>query len=77
MEDLKEKRLDLKQEIEKKLEGFNLKQSYFYKRVYHLEKASTQEFDLVINCDYIKDHQWAAEIVEKNFRKKFSIRAGR
>jgi hypothetical protein len=61
-------------EIERKLEDFNLKQSYFYKKVYHLEKASTQEFDLVINCDYVKDPQWAAEIVEKNFRKKFSIR---
>ena len=64
------------QEIERKLEDFNLKQSYFYKKVYHLEKASTQEFDLVINCDYIKDPQWAAEIVEENFRKKFSIRTG-
>ena len=61
-------------EIERKLEDFNLKQSYFYKKVYHLEKASTQEFDLVVNCDYINDPQWAAEIVEENFRKKFSIR---
>jgi cytidylate kinase len=62
------------QQIERKLEDFNLKQRYFYKKVYQLEKASTQEFDLVINCDYIKDPQWAAEIVEENFRKKFSIR---
>ncbi len=60
------------QEIERKLEDFNLKQSYFYKKVYNLEKASTQEFDLVINCDYIKDPQWAAEIVAENFKKKFS-----
>ncbi|MFZ0483719.1 MAG: cytidylate kinase-like family protein [Desulfobacterales bacterium] len=65
------------QEIERKLEDFNLKQSYFYKKVYHLEKASTQEFDLVINCDYINDPQWVAEIVEENFRKKFSIRTER
>lgn len=61
------------QDIERKLEDFNLKQSYFYKKVYHLEKASTQEFDMVINCDHINTPQWAAEIVEKNFRKKFSI----
>ena len=65
------------QEIERKLENFNLKQSYFYKKVYHLEKASTQEFDLVINCDYVNDPQWAAEIVEENFKKKFSIRTGK
>ncbi|MBW2492720.1 MAG: cytidylate kinase-like family protein [Deltaproteobacteria bacterium] len=65
------------QEIERKLEDFNLKQSYFFKKVYHLEKASTQEFDLVINCDYINDPQWAAEIVEENFRKKFLIGTGR
>ena len=65
------------QEIERKLEDFNLKQSYFYKKVYGLEKASNQEFDLVINCDYIQEPQWAAEIVEENFRKKFSIRTGR
>jgi len=61
------------QEIERKLEDFNLKQSYYYKKIFNLEKASTQEFDLVINCDYIQDPQWAAEIVEENFRKKFSI----
>lgn len=60
-------------EIERKLEDFNLKQSYFYKKVFNIEKASTQEFDLVINCDFIKDPQWAAEIVEENFKKKFSI----
>ena len=32
-------------EIERKLEDFNLKQSYSYKKVFNLEKASTQEFD--------------------------------
>ncbi len=65
------------QEIERKFEHFNLKQSYFYKKVFNREKASTQEFDLVINCDYIKDPKWAAEIVEENFRKKFSIKTGK
>jgi hypothetical protein len=53
------------------LEDFNLKQSYFYKKVYNLEKASTQEFDLAINCDYVKDPKWVADIVFSFFKKKF------
>lgn len=61
------------QEIQRKLEDFNLKQSYFYKEVYNLEKASTQEFDLVINCDYVKKPEWVAEIILVNFKKKFAL----
>ena len=59
------------QEIQKKLEELNLKQSYFYKKVYNLEKSSTQEFDLIINCDYIKNPEWVADIVFSFFNKKF------
>lgn len=59
------------QEIQRKLEDFNLKQSYFYKEVYNLEKASTQEFDLAINCDYVKKPEWVADIVFSFFKKKF------
>jgi len=62
------------QEIERKLEDFNLKQSYFYKKVYHLGKASTQEFDMVINCDFIEDPEDAAAMVELAFKKKFNIK---
>ncbi|RZB38506.1 MAG: hypothetical protein SRB2_00254 [Desulfobacteraceae bacterium Eth-SRB2] len=60
------------QEIQKKLEELNLKQSYFYKKVYNLEKVSSQEFDLIINCDYVKEPEWAAEIILVNFKKKFA-----
>lgn len=59
------------QEIQRKLEELNLKQSYFYKEVYNLEKASTQEFDLVINCDCVKKPEWVADIVFSFFNKKF------
>jgi len=30
------------------------------------------EFDMVINCDYIKDTQVAAKIVEEAFKNKFA-----
>jgi hypothetical protein len=59
------------QEIQRKLEELNLKQSYFYKEVYNLEKASTREFDLVINCDTVKKPEWVADIVFSLFNKKF------
>ena len=59
------------QEIQRKLEDFNIKQSYFYKEIYNLETASTQEFDLAINCDYVKDPEWVADIVFSSFKKKF------
>ena len=59
------------QEIQRKLEELNVKQSYFYKEVYNLEKASTQEFDLVINCDCVKKPEWVADIVFSFFNKKF------
>ena len=60
-----------KPEIQRKLEELNVKQSYFYKEVYRLEKASTQEFDLVINCDYVKEPEWVSDIVYSFFKKKF------
>ena len=59
------------QEIQKKLEELNLKQSYFYKKVYNLEKVSSQEFDLIINCDCVKNPEWVVDIVFSFFNKKF------
>ena len=59
--------------IERKLEKNDLIQRYFYKKVYGLEKASSHEFDLVINCDFIQDPEDAATIVELVFKKKFDI----
>lgn len=60
--------------IERKLEENDLTQRYFYKRVYNLENASSHEFDLVINCDFIEDPEDAAAIVELAFKKKFNIK---
>lgn len=59
--------------IQRKLEENDLTQKYFYKKVYHLEKASSHEFDLVINCDFIRNPETAAEIIELALKKKFNI----
>ena len=46
-------------------------QRSFFKKVYGKEEASPYEFDMVINFDYIRKPQWAADIVEKAFQTKF------
>ena len=43
----------------------------FFKQVYGKKDLTPDEFDMVINCDYIREPQWAAEIVAQAFRKKF------
>ncbi len=54
-----------------KLDHIDKEQRSFFKKTYGKKDASPYEFDLVINCDYIKDPEWAAEIVAKTFEKKF------
>ena len=62
-------------EVEKKLEEMDREQRDFFKKIYEKKDASPYEFDLVINCDYICDPKWVAEIVELAFRKKFGSEA--
>jgi cytidylate kinase len=62
------------EDIERKLEENDLTQRYFYKKVYNLEKASSHEFDLVINCDSIEDPEDVAALVELAFKEKFDIK---
>jgi cytidylate kinase len=54
------------------LDRINKEQSAFFKKVFGKKTASPYEFDMVINCDYIKDPRYAAEIVEIAFSKKFA-----
>jgi hypothetical protein len=55
------------EEVKRKLELWD-----FFKRVYELKNASPYEFDMVIDCDYIKEPRWATEIVAQAFKEKFS-----
>jgi len=43
----------------------------FFKKIFQKKEASPSEFDLVINCDYLNDPEWAADIVYKAYRSKF------
>lgn len=44
----------------------------FFKKIFNKKEASPYEFDLIINCDYLWDPQWAMDIVDKAYRSKFS-----
>ncbi|MBW2321501.1 MAG: cytidylate kinase-like family protein, partial [Deltaproteobacteria bacterium] len=55
-----------------KLPQIDKEQRSFFKKVFGKKDALPYEFDIVINCDYIKDTQVAAKIVEEAFKKKFA-----
>ncbi len=46
-------------------------QRLFFKHVYGKKSITPDEFDMVINFDYIHKPQWAAEIVAQAFKEKF------
>jgi len=54
-----------------KLHHYDLEQKNFFRKVYNLESAPANEFDLVINRDYIEDAKSIAAIIEVAFREKF------
>ncbi len=58
-------------EVETKIDEMDREQRDFFKKVYGKKDASPYEFDLVINCDFIRDPKWAAEIVAQAFKEKF------
>jgi hypothetical protein len=45
----------------------------FFKKNFNKKEASPYEFDLVINLDNLKDHDAAADIVEKAYKEKFEL----
>ena len=54
---------------------FDSKQKKFFKKAFGKTDASPYEFDMVINCDHIKEPKWAAEIVAIAYKKKFDVEA--
>ncbi|UCF83034.1 MAG: cytidylate kinase-like family protein [Desulfobacteraceae bacterium] len=67
---------DIKEEeAASKLDHMDKEQRDFFKKVYGKKDASPYEFDLVINCDFISDPKWAAEIVALAFREKLGSEA--
>ena len=58
-------------EAERQLEKIDKEQRDFFKKTFDKKDASPYEFDLVINCDYITNPEWAADIVALAFKQKF------
>ncbi len=56
---------------ETKLAQIDREQSDFFESVYGKKDAIPYEFDMVINCDYLTEPQWAAEVVALAFKQKF------
>ena len=60
------------EDVEAKLNQLDKEQKNFFKRVYGKKDAySPHEFDMVINCDYIKEPKMVAEIVALAFQQKY------
>jgi cytidylate kinase len=60
-----------KEEAAKQVSELDRLQAAFFKEVFNKKDASPYEFDLVVNCDYIKDPRSVAEIIFRAFREKF------
>jgi cytidylate kinase len=56
---------------EKKLDEADKEQREFFRKAYRKKDAPPNEFDLIINCDFINRADWAAEIVRQAFVGKF------
>lgn len=64
--------MDIDEEAaDKKLEDLDKEQSDFNKKLSGKKKPDPEEFDLLINCDYISNPEWAADIVAAALRSKF------
>jgi cytidylate kinase len=62
-----------KEEAAKQISELDRLQAAFFKEVFNKKDASPYEFDLVINCDYIRKPRSAAEIILSAFRSKFDL----
>ncbi|MFH1351544.1 MAG: cytidylate kinase family protein [Pseudomonadota bacterium] len=56
-----------------KLEQIDKEQAEFYRSVYGLKDAVSYEFDMVINCDFIREPEWATGIIAQAFKEKFGV----
>jgi hypothetical protein len=64
--------MDVSEDVaSKKLTELDNEQLEFFKRMTGKKEPSAEEFDLVINCDFIRNPQSAAEIAATAFQCKF------
>lgn len=62
-----------KEEAVKQISELDRLQAAFFKEVFNKKDASPYEFDLVINCDYLKEPQSVAQIILMAFKGKFGV----
>jgi hypothetical protein len=55
----------------KELEEADKEQRRFFQRAFGKKDAPPDEFDLVINCDFLNKPEWAVDIIHQAFRSKF------
>ncbi len=62
-----------KQEAEQTLKLAAREQKDFFLKVHGKEKAPTDEFDMILDLDHVREAHWAAQAVEALFRSRFEI----
>ena len=66
--------LNVDEEVaESKLDQVDKEQRHFFKKVYGKKDVEPNEFDLIINLDYVTVPLWAAKIVSLTFQQKFGV----
>lgn len=58
-----------------RLDQIDKQQRHFFNMVFGIKEVSADQFDMVVNCDYIQDPESAADIVQAAFQIKFGEKA--
>jgi len=58
---------------EKELEEADKEQRRFFKKAFGKKDASPYEFDIVLNCDFLHQPEWAVDIIYQAFVNKFHL----
>lgn len=62
-----------REEAVREIHLLDKEQRAFFKEVYDKKDASSDEFDLVVNCDYMKEPRWVAQVIIRAFTEKFGL----
>ena len=58
-------------DAKRELEDADKEQRRFFKKAFEKKDAPPEEFDLIINCDFLHQPEWAADIIHQAFISKF------
>jgi len=60
-------------DAKKELEAADKEQRLFFKKAFGKNDAPPEEFDLIINCDFLHQPTWAADVIHQAFVSKFHL----